>query len=239
VVGTHALLSNKVSYHKLGLFVVDEEQRFGVKQKEKIKQAAKTVDVLTLSATPIPRTMYMCMAGIRDMSTLETPPSGRQAVITNVCERDNNKMLQAVQAELARGGQVFYVVPRIEMIEDELAVLAQGVPQARISHAYGGLKDLEQRITDFALGNIDIMVSTTIMENGIDIPNVNTIIIQQTHMFGLAQLHQLRGRVGRSAVRAYAYMMHPPTQQLRGRAAPHARAAARHGARLRQVARTE
>lgn len=214
IVGTHALLSNKVTYNNLGLFVVDEEQRFGVKQKEKIKQAAKTVDVLTLSATPIPRTMYMCMAGIREMSTLETPPSGRQAVVTSVIERDNNKMVRAVSAELGRGGQVFYVVPRIEMIEEELRVLRDALPSARISYAYGGLKDLEQRITDFALGDVDIMVSTTIMENGIDIPNVNTIIIQHTHMFGLSQLHQLRGRVGRSAVRAFAYMMHPPVGSL-------------------------
>ena len=214
VVGTHALLSNKVSYHKLGLFVVDEEQRFGVRQKEKIKEAAKSVDVLTLSATPIPRTMYMCMAGIREMSTLETPPTGRQAVVTRVVERNDPEMLEAVRQELDRGGQVFYVVPRIEMIADEVNLLSEAIPGARISHAYGGLKDLEQRIVDFSLGDVDVMVSTTIMENGIDIPNVNTIIIQSTHMFGLAQLHQLRGRVGRSAVRAYAYLYHPRLSQV-------------------------
>ncbi|KAL1520573.1 hypothetical protein AB1Y20_022149 [Prymnesium parvum] len=214
VVGTHALLSNKVAFRNLGLFVVDEEQRFGVAQKEKIKQATKSVDVLTLSATPIPRTMYMCMAGIRDMSTLETPPSGRQAVVTKVCERNDAEVVRAIEFELARNGQVFYVVPRIEMIDTELDFITAMVPSARVSYACGGLKDLEKRITDFALGEIDVMVSTTIMENGIDIPNVNTIVIQQTHMFGLAQLHQLRGRVGRSSARAYAYLMHPPVGQL-------------------------
>ena len=214
VVGTHALLSPKITFSNLGLLVVDEEQRFGVKQKEKVKQASTDVDVLSLSATPIPRTMYMCMAGIRNMSTLQTPPEGRKAVQTNVMERDDNVAISAVREELARGGQVFYVVPRVEMVEEEVNKLQSALPDVRVDYAYSGIKDLERRIVAFTLGETDVLVATTILENGIDIPNVNTIIVQATHMFGLAQLHQLRGRVGRAAVQAYAYLMHPPRVQL-------------------------
>ena len=207
--GTHALLSNTLRWKRLGLLVVDEEQRFGVRQKEKIKNASLAVDVLSLSATPIPRTMYMCMAGIREMSTLHTPPAGRRPVVTRVMTRDQEAIREAILVELERGGQIFYVVPRIEQVTRETQMLRELVPELRLSFGYGGLKDLEQRIVDFTLGGTDLMVSTTIMENGIDIPNVNTIIIQDTHMFGLSQLHQLRGRVGRSNVQAYALMMHP------------------------------
>ena len=210
LVGTHAILSNKVTFANLGLLVVDEEQRFGVRQKEKVKAAATNVDVLSLSATPIPRTMYMCMAGIRAMSTLATPPEGRLAVQTNVMERDDDAVLRAIKEEMARGGQVFYVVPRVEMVEKEVEMLTSALPDARVDFAYSGIRDLEQRIVDFTLGNTDVLVATTILENGIDIPNVNTIIVQATHLFGLAQLHQLRGRVGRASVQAYAYLMHPP-----------------------------
>jgi|MDSY01.2.fsa_nt_gb transcription-repair coupling factor (superfamily II helicase) len=209
LVGTHALLSNTLRWKRLGLLVVDEEQRFGVRQKEKIKNASLAVDVLSLSATPIPRTMYMCMAGIREMSTLHTPPAGRRPVVTRVMTRDQEAIREAILVELERGGQIFYVVPRIEQVTRETQMLRELVPELRLSFGYGGLKDLEQRIVDFTLGGTDLMVSTTIMENGIDIPNVNTIIIQDTHMFGLSQLHQLRGRVGRSNVQAYALMMHP------------------------------
>ena len=214
LVGTHAILSPKISFDNLGLLVVDEEQRFGVRQKEKVKTASKSCDVLSLSATPIPRTMYMCMAGIRAMSTLATPPKGRKAVITHVSERNDNEVLSATREELARGGQVFYVVPRVEMVENEVRLLREGLPDARVDFAYSGIKDLESRIVDFTLGKTDVLVATTILENGIDIPNVNTIVVQHTHMFGLAQLHQLRGRVGRAAVQAYAYLMHPPRSQL-------------------------
>jgi len=214
VVGTHALLSPKVSFHNLGLLIVDEEQRFGVRQKDKVKAASTSVDVLSLSATPIPRTMYMCMAGIRKMSTLNTPPQGRLPVQTLVRERDNGVAEAAVREELARGGQVFYVVPRIEMVEQEVDFLTSVLPDARIAFAYSGIPNLEEIIVKFTLGEIDVLVATTIMENGIDIPNVNTIVVQNTQLFGLAQLHQLRGRVGRARVQAYAYMMHPPLAQL-------------------------
>ena len=156
----------------------------------------------------------MCMAGIRAMSTLATPPEGRLAVKTNVCERDDGIVVRGINEELARGGQVFYVVPRVEMVSAEVDILTSYLPEARIDFAYSGIKDLEKRIVDFTLGNTDVLVATTILENGIDIPNVNTIIVQSTHMFGLAQLHQLRGRVGRAAVQAYAYLMHPPRAQL-------------------------
>lgn len=209
IIGTHALLSPKVEFHDMGLLIVDEEQRFGVRQKDKVKNVSATVDVLTLSATPIPRTMYMCMAGIRDMSKLMTAPKGRLPVETHVGVRDNRIMIGAIERELERKGQVFYVVPRIETLHPEVVLLKEMLPKGtRIAFAHGGLRDLEDRIVSFALGNYDILVATTIMENGIDIPNVNTIIVQEAHYFGLAQLHQLRGRVGRSNVQAYAYLMH-------------------------------
>jgi len=214
LVGTQALLTDKVRWGRLGLLVVDEEQRFGVKQKEKIKNASLAVDVLALSATPIPRTMYMCMAGIREMSTLKTAPPGRLPVLTTVMARKDDEVVDAIARECARGGQVFYVVPRIEMIQRELALLQRLLPGLTISFAYGGLKKLEQLLVDFALGKFDVLVSTTIMENGIDIPNVNTIVIQDTHLFGLSQLHQLRGRVGRSNLQAHALMLHPDASTL-------------------------
>mmetsp|Transcript_31408 Transcript_31408/g.98457 ORF Transcript_31408/g.98457 Transcript_31408/m.98457 type:complete len:576 (-) Transcript_31408:63-1790(-) len=215
LVGTHALLSPKIRWGKLGLLVVDEEQRFGVRQKDQMKQAALGIDVLSLSATPIPRTMYMCMSGIRDMSSLETPPDGRRPVETRVMTRHDESVCDAIRAEMARGGQVFYVVPRIEHVQREMDFLTSLVPEARLSYAYGGLRDLERRIVDFTLGESDVLVATTIMENGIDIPNVNTIVVQDTQLFGLSQLHQLRGRVGRASVQAYALMMHPDPATLR------------------------
>ena len=214
VVGTHALLSPKIIFKNLGLLVVDEEQRFGVRQKDKVKTVATSVDVLSLSATPIPRTMYMCMAGIRAMSTLNTPPAGRRPVQTLVRERNDGLVENAIREELARGGQVFYVVPRIEMVEAEVAFLSETLPETRIAYAYSGIADLEAKIVGFTLGEIDVLVATTIMENGIDIPNVNTIIVQNTQLFGLAQLHQLRGRVGRAAVQAYAYLLHPRIETI-------------------------
>ena len=215
LVGTHALLSPKVSFANLGLLVVDEEQRFGVRQKDKVKAASTSTDVLSLSATPIPRTMYMCLAGIRAMSTLSTPPEGRKPVVTKLLERDDKVVIDAIRAELERGGQVFYVVPRIEMVDHEVNMLRTNLDgECTIDFAYSGISNLEERIVDFTLGKTDVIVATTILENGIDIPNVNTIIVQATHMLGLAQLHQLRGRVGRAAVQAYAYLSFPPRQQL-------------------------
>lgn len=209
LVGTHSILNRKIEFLDLGLLVVDEEQRFGVRQKEKVKGMAQSIDVLSLSATPIPRTMYMCMAGIRAMSTLSSPPEGRKSVITTVAERDDAQMLKAVKEELERGGQVFYVVPRKEMLDSEMNLITKEVPEAKVVVAYGGMKNLEEKIIQFTLGRFNILVATTIMENGIDIPNVNTIVVQASHMFGLAQLHQLRGRVGRSSKQAYAYFFHP------------------------------
>lgn len=229
VVGTHALLAEKVEWGRLGLLVVDEEQRFGVKQKERIKQKATEVDVLSLSATPIPRTLYMCLSGIRNMSVLATPPEGRLSVQTTLMERDDSKMELAIRQELERGGQVFYVVPRIEMIAQEVALLESLLPEFTVSYAHGGMRDLEKRVVAFTLGEVDIMVATTILENGIDIPNVNTIVIQSTHLFGLSQLHQLRGRVGRSIQQAYAYMMHPPPRELSEVALKRLRALKREG----------
>jgi len=209
LVGTHAVLSDKLQWGRLGLLVVDEEQRFGVRQKEKIKNASLAIDVLALSATPIPRTMYMCMAGIREISILQSPPPGRLPVQTTVLVRDDNEVKLAIERELERGGQVFYVVPRVEMVMREVVFLQQMFPERAVSFAYGGIRDLEERIVEFTLGKVDVMVCTTIMENGIDIPNVNTIITQDSHLFGLSQLHQLRGRVGRSNVQAYALLLHP------------------------------
>ncbi len=215
LVGTHAVLSPQLEWGRLGLLIIDEEQRFGVRQKDAIKKSALGVDCLSLSATPIPRTMYMCMAGIRDMTTLRSPPSGRLAVKTAVVEADREITVKAVRAEVARGGQVFYVVPRIEQVRTEVEALTELMPELRIVFAYSKVPDLEQRMHDFTVGDYDVLVSTTIMENGIDIPNVNTIIVQHTQMFGLAQLHQLRGRVGRGNVQAYAYLMHPDQRHLR------------------------
>ena len=215
LVGTHALLSPKITFHDLGLLVVDEEQRFGVRQKEKIKGASTNTDVLSLSATPIPRTMYMCLAGIRAMSTLATPPEGRLPVITSVQERSDAAVVAACREEISRGGQVIYIVPRIEMVDAEVSFLREALGgEAVVDFAYSGISQLEARVVDFTLGKTDVLVATTILENGIDIPNVNTIVVQATHLLGLSQLHQLRGRVGRAALQAYAYLMHPPRHEL-------------------------
>ena len=214
LVGTHAILSPNITWASLGLLIIDEEQRFGVRQKEKIKKATLGVDCLSLSATPIPRTLYMCMAGIRDMTTLESPPIGRLAIRTTVTEHDWDLVADVIRREVNRGGQVFYVVPRIEHVKKDIEVLSDLLPEKRIVYAYSKVQNLEKRVLDFTLGEYDVLVSTTIMENGIDIPNVNTIIVQNTQMFGLAQLHQLRGRVGRGSAQAYAYLLHPERNLL-------------------------
>ena len=207
IVGTHRLISNDVKFRDLGLVIVDEEQRFGVAQKEKLKEMFPTVDVLTLSATPIPRTLNMAMSGIRDMSTIEEAPQDRRPVQTYVIEHDMGVLCEAMEKELRRGGQVYYLHNRVETIEKTAAKIKEFLPEARIEVAHGKmteekLSSIWQRLTE---GEIDILVCTTIIETGVDVPNVNTLIIEDADRLGLAQLHQIRGRVGRSARRAFAY----------------------------------
>ena len=216
IVGTHRLLSQDVEFKDLGLLIIDEEQRFGVAHKEKIKQAAKNVDVLTLSATPIPRTLNMALSGIRDMSILEEAPGERVPAQTYVLEYDELLIADALRRELRRGGQVYYLVNRIERQDAVVNRLKKSLPEARIVRAHGRmdkdqLADIWQDMTD---GNIDILVSTTIIETGVDLPNVNTLVIEDADAMGLSQLHQIRGRVGRSTRRAYAYFTYPKGKLL-------------------------
>lgn len=207
VVGTHRLLSSDVHFHDLGLLVVDEEQRFGVAHKEKIKKMRTNVDILTLTATPIPRTMYMALTGVRDISRLDTPPEERLAAITHVGDYDTELIKRAIWRELERGGQVFFVHNRVKTILAMKRHIERLVPEARIGVAHGQMpeKILSLRMRSFALGEIDILLSTSIIESGLDIPNANTLIVDRADMFGLAQLYQLKGRVGRGAQQAYAY----------------------------------
>ena len=208
LVGTHRMLSKDVKFHDLGLFIVDEEQRFGVAQKERIKEMAPSVDVLTLSATPIPRTLNMAMSGIRDMSVIEEAPMDRRPVQTYVLEHDNTILMDAIRRELRRGGQVYYLHNRVESIERCAAGIQMRIPEARIGIAHG--KMTEEQLSDIwqqmLEQEIDVLVCTTIIETGVDIPNANTLIIENADRFGLSQLHQLRGRVGRSSRRAFAYL---------------------------------
>ena len=215
VVGTHRLVSKDVKFKNLGLLIVDEEQRFGVAQKEKLKQLAGNVDVLTLTATPIPRTLNMAMSGIRDISVLDEAPGDRLPVQTYVLEDDELIIEEAIRRELRRGGQVFYLHNSVETIRDVAARLSAAIPEAQITVAHGQMeKDALERIwSDMIAGRIDILVSTTIIETGIDVPNANTLIVDHAHRLGLSQLHQIRVRVGRSPRRAYAYFTYP-----RGRA---------------------
>ena len=208
LIGTHRLFNKDVQFKDLGLLVVDEEQRFGVAHKEKLKELSKQVDVLTLSATPIPRTLNMALSGIRDMSTLEEPPQDRQPVQTYVLEHDWGVLADAMGRELERGGQVYYLHNRVETIDRTAARIQSMLPEARVAVAHGkmtqeAINDVMSQMTD---GEVDILVCTTIIETGIDIPNANTLIIEDADKMGLSQLHQLRGRVGRSARRAFAYM---------------------------------
>ncbi|MBQ7320090.1 MAG: transcription-repair coupling factor [Clostridia bacterium] len=216
IIGTHRLISKDVEFHGLGLLVVDEEQRFGVAQKEKLKQLAGNVDVLTLSATPIPRTLNMAMGGLRDISILDEAPGDRLPVQTYVLEEDELIITEAIKRELRRGGQVFYLHNVVETIDDLAARLAKLVPEARITVAHGKMdKDTLERIwEDMLTGSIDILVCTTIIETGVDVPNANTLIVDGAHRLGLSQLHQLRGRVGRSSRRAYAYFTYPKFRSL-------------------------
>ncbi|HET9785724.1 MAG TPA: TRCF domain-containing protein, partial [Pyrinomonadaceae bacterium] len=216
IIGTHRLLSKDVRFKELGLVVVDEEQRFGVAHKEKLKQLKKRVDVLTLSATPIPRTLNMSLSGIRDMSLIETPPQDRLAIQTQVVQFSENVIKSAIELELGRGGQVFFIHNRVETIETIAALVQRLVPQARIAIGHGKMneKEMERVMLDFIEFKYDVLVATTIIENGIDIPRANTIIINRADAYGLSQLYQLRGRVGRSNRRAYAYLLIPSEQEL-------------------------
>jgi transcription-repair coupling factor (superfamily II helicase) len=211
VVGTHQLLGKGVDFKDLGLLVVDEEQRFGVNQKEKIKSLKTKVDVLTLSATPIPRTLYMALSGVREMSLITTPPPSRRPIKTHLSPYDPESIRTAIRQELDRGGQVFYVVPRVEGIEDVSARIREMVPTARIAIAHGqmGEGELESTMLSFSSGEAEILVCTTIIESGLDIPRVNTILIEDAHRFGLSQLYQLRGRVGRAGIQAHAWLFYP------------------------------
>jgi transcription-repair coupling factor (superfamily II helicase) len=216
LIGTHRLLSNDVKLPKLGLVVVDEEQRFGVGHKEKLKHLKKKVDVLTLSATPIPRTLNMSLLGMRDMSVIETPPRDRLAINTQVVQFSEGVIRSAIELELARNGQIFFIHNRVESIEPIAALIQKIVPTARIAIGHGQMneKEMEQVMLDFIDFKYDILVATTIIENGIDIPRANTIIINRADNYGLSQLYQLRGRVGRSNRRAYAYLLIPSELEL-------------------------
>jgi transcription-repair coupling factor (superfamily II helicase) len=216
IVGTHRLLSKDVQYRDLGLLVVDEEQRFGVAHKERIKHLRKRVDVLTMTATPIPRTLNMSLAGIRDMSIIETPPRDRLAIQTNVVKFDAAVIARAIRTEMERGGQVFFVHNRVESIYSLGNLITRLVPEARIGIGHGQMNDdaLEGVMVDFVSHRYDVLLATTIIENGLDIPNANTMIVNRADRYGLAQLYQLRGRVGRSDRRAYAYLLVPPDESL-------------------------
>jgi transcription-repair coupling factor (superfamily II helicase) len=216
VIGTHRLLSKDVAFRDLGLVVVDEEQRFGVAAKERLKQLRSAVDVLTLSATPIPRTLTLALAGIRDLSVIETPPEDRLPIQTRVAEASAGLVRDAILRELDRGGQVFYVHNRVETIEAQAEQLRRMLPSARIVVGHGQMPEgqLERVMLGFAGGEADVLVCTTIIESGLDIPNANTIIIDRADTLGLAQLYQLRGRVGRSSRRAYAYLLYRRRERM-------------------------
>ena len=216
VIGTHRLIQRDVRFKNLGLLIIDEEQRFGVVHKERLKQMRKEVDVLTLTATPIPRTLYMALTGARDMSAIDTPPDQRLPIKTHIAEYDDNLVRQAIVRELNRGGQVYFVHNRVQGIRQIAQRVQRLVPEAVVAIGHGQMPEaeLEKVMLDFAAGHIDVLVCTSIIESGLDIPNANTIIINRADRFGLAQLYQLRGRVGRSTVRAYAYLLYAPHQPL-------------------------
>jgi transcription-repair coupling factor (superfamily II helicase) len=216
VIGTHRLLSKDVVFPELGLLVVDEEQRFGVTHKERLKRLRRKVDCLTLTATPIPRTLNMSLSGVRDLSVIETPPEDRMAIQTYITRLDKKVIAEAVRYELGRNGQVYFVHNRVGSIYSMASFLQRLVPEARIVVAHGQMKEseLERNMLRFIRQEFDVLVSTTIIENGLDIPLVNTLIVNRADRFGLAQLYQLRGRVGRSNRRAYAYLLVPDERLL-------------------------
>ena len=216
IIGTHRLLSADVTFSDLGLLVIDEEQRFGVKHKEKLKELKKKVDVLTLTATPIPRTLHMSMLGIRDLSVIETPPTNRYPVQTYVLENNKTVIRDAVLREIDRGGQVYYLYNKVDTIEQKVSELKELIPEASIGYVHGQMTEvrLENTLLDFVNGEYDILVTTTIIETGVDIPNANTLFIENADHMGLSTLYQLRGRVGRSNRIAYAYLMYRPDKTL-------------------------
>ena len=216
LVGTHRLLSRDVIPKNLGLVILDEEQRFGVAQKELLRSLRLEVDVLALSATPIPRTLHMSLSGLRDISVIETPPEGRRAIRTSVGEYDEELVKAALEREHARGGQSFYLHNRVETIEEAALKLQQLCPGLRFAVAHGQMREreLEDKMLSFLRGDADVLVSTTIIESGLDIPQANTLIIERADLLGLAQLYQIRGRVGRSDVLAHAYLFYPDSREL-------------------------
>jgi len=216
LIGTHRILSRDVIPKSLGLVIVDEEQRFGVAQKELLRSLRLEVDVLSLSATPIPRTLHMSLSGLRDISVIETPPEGRRPIRTHVSEYDEEQIKLALEREHARGGQSFYLHNRVETIEEAATRLQDLCPGLRLLVAHGQMKerDLEERMMQFLSGDADVLVSTTIIESGLDIPQANTLIVERADMLGLAQLYQIRGRVGRSDLTAYAYLFYPAAAEL-------------------------
>jgi transcription-repair coupling factor (superfamily II helicase) len=216
VIGTHRILSQDIKFQDLGLVIVDEEQRFGVRHKERLKQLKREVDVLTMSATPIPRTLHMSMVGLRDMSVIETPPKDRMAIQTVVAAYDEKLVKSALEHELERGGQAYFVHNRVESIYEIAAKLQEMLPRARVIVGHGQMSEgeLEKVMFTFVRHDADILVATTIIENGLDIPLCNTIIINRADRHGLSELYQLRGRVGRSNRRAYAYLLVPAEQEL-------------------------
>ena len=216
LIGTHAILSESLKFQDLGLLVVDEEQRFGVRHKERLKKMRAAIDVLAMSATPIPRTLHMSLVGLRDMSVIETPPKDRMAIQTIVAKFDEKLVRTAIEMELERSGQVYFVHNRVETIYELAAKIRELVPQARVVVAHGQMpeSELERAMLAFMDGEYDVLCATSIIENGLDISRANTIIINRADRHGLSELYQLRGRVGRSNRRAYAYLLIPPEQQL-------------------------
>jgi transcription-repair coupling factor (superfamily II helicase) len=216
LVGTHRLLSQDVRFKRLGLLIVDEEQRFGVRHKERLKQWSLGVHVLSMTATPIPRTLQMSLAGVRELSVIETPPRNRLAIQTQLASWSPSLIAAAIRKELARGGQVYFIHPRVADLERTAALLADLVPEASFGVAHGQMSErqLEDVMLRFIRGDADVLVSTSIVENGLDIPRANTLIVNEAHRFGLSQLYQMRGRVGRSDVRAYAYLLVPSQRSL-------------------------
>ena len=208
IIGTHRLLSQDVEFKDLGFLIIDEEHRFGVKAKEKIKEYKTNIDVLTMTATPIPRTLHMSIVGVRDMSVIYEPPQNRKPVQTYVLEYDIEVVKEAIIRELERNGQVFYLFNQVEGIERKAQQIAELVPEAKVGYAHGKMtgNELENIMMDFIKGDINVLICTTILESGIDIPNANTIIVENADRLGLAQLYQIRGRVGRSNQQAYAYI---------------------------------
>ncbi len=216
VIGTHRLLSKDISFKDLGLIVVDEEQHFGVRAKERLKHLKLLVDVLSMSATPIPRTLYMAISGVKDMSIISTPPQNRIPVVTHIVEFDEELIQDAIERELRRGGQVFFLHNRVQDIENIEKIIKRLIPQAKTAVGHGQMPSrlLEEIMLKFLTGEVNVLICTTIIESGIDIPNANTLIVNRADRFGLSELHQLRGRVGRFTNQAYAYFITPPERSL-------------------------